>query len=621
MGVVAGSRVATYRVLREFGARAQRTFAAVRQPHELVVIHRFTREGRPAVEGAQSLPADRLALVLRDAQCLAKNWHPNVARVKYVDLADGDLTIATELVDGATLADLSSIVARRGATFPLDVFVRILLDVLAGVHAIHGLRDGMNKPIGAVHGALCPANIVVGRDGVARVINVLRPRPPRVAAGSEGVGYAPPEMLDGGAVDARADVYAAGVLLWEALTGRRLHDESDPVKVLAHQREADVPRPELPPGSPYAPLVDVAMRALSFDPALRFRTAADMATQLRRLPPKLIASGSVVAARVMELDGERIRGRRAALDPSSSGSHRRPSSGSIQAATAAAAAFNPRGPNPKVVPPVRTIDRVVPVSSSDLVEEPSSGVHASAPEASEPSPPTVRRPPEASEPAPPTVRRPPPLPARPAPRPVVATAPTSDDGGSAAEGSTSAPALRAESPSPVEPPPVRADPPASSPAIESVSHLRVATPAASPPLVEPPVTHAGSGPLPALEPAPIERPRRRLLLAVAELLVLACALSAVVVGFRSLARTATSRERPAAVTTAATAEPAASVAPTERSSEPAPAAAPAPRSKGEVAEPAPSAMEEAAPREAKPRPEASSTPSPTPKKRYDPLGI
>ena len=334
-GAEPASGIATYRILRELGSRAQRSYAAIREPHELVVIHRFGRRavdaGSPVAEGVTALSPEELGLLLRDAQCLAKNWHPNIARIKHVDLVNGDLTIATELVDGATLADLIAITAARRTPFPLDVLARVLVDVLAGAHGIHGLRDATNLPIGAIHGALCPANIVVGRDGVARLVDPLRPRPLRVAAGSEAVGYAAPETLDGGAVDVRADVHAVGVILWEVLTGRRLHDEREPARVLARQREVDIAHPSVAASdSPYAPLADIAMRALSFDPALRFRTAAEMASELRRLPAARIATGSVVAARVNELDGERIRGRRASLDPSSSGSRRRVSAPSIE---------------------------------------------------------------------------------------------------------------------------------------------------------------------------------------------------------------------------------------------------------------------------------------------------
>ena len=87
----------SYRILRELGARTQPSFAAVRAPHELVVVQRFRRD---------ELGAEKTALLLRDARMLARSWHPNLARVRHVDLLGSELWIATEMIDGATLADV-----------------------------------------------------------------------------------------------------------------------------------------------------------------------------------------------------------------------------------------------------------------------------------------------------------------------------------------------------------------------------------------------------------------------------------------------------------------------------------------------------------------------------------
>ncbi|MBX3224654.1 MAG: protein kinase [Labilithrix sp.] len=310
--------LATYRVVRELGKRSQRAYAAVRGDGSIVVLHRFTRSA--ADLDGELVSAEQMAIVLRDARCLAKNWHPNIARVRHVELAGDVLHVATELVDGVTLDELLALARARRAhpdepALSHAILARVFLDVLAGLYALHTLRDGINAPLGALHGELCPANVVVGKDGVARIVNVFRPRPPRIHAESEAVGYAAPETLAGEAAqDARADVHAVGVMLWEALAERRLHDEISPARVAQRQREEDV-------AAPNARLADVAMRALAFDPALRFRTAQDMAASIRALAGT-VASGSAVAQLVTDLAGERIRTRRAELDPRSSGRRR-----------------------------------------------------------------------------------------------------------------------------------------------------------------------------------------------------------------------------------------------------------------------------------------------------------
>jgi serine/threonine-protein kinase len=392
---------AAYRVLRELGSRAQRTFAAKREPHELVVLQRFVRsdDASTSDEGATPVTAEQLAILSRDAGCLAKNWHPNVTRVKHVDVGGPTLSIATELIDGTTLEDLLAAVAARGEALPFDVLLRVVIDVLGGLQAIHALRDGLRAPLGTIHGELCPANIVVGRDGIARVVNALRPRPLRIVAGSEAIAHVAPETLDGTAADPRSDVYAVGVILWSVLARRALHDEKEPGRVLARLRELEIPRPRPPADAAAGPLVvDVAMRAMSFEPSLRFRTAGEMTAELRKVPR--IATGSVVAALVNRLAGDRIRARRAALDGSPSGSRPRVSTSAPVAPPAAADTQDTERPpalavdtSPTEPPPPDTGARatLVPSSEAHLLLAPVSLAPSPPPKIARPSPPAVPR--------------------------------------------------------------------------------------------------------------------------------------------------------------------------------------------------------------------------------------
>lgn len=318
----------TYDFRRELGARSIRSYAAIREPQELVVAVRFARA---AAEGVTVVDDETMATLARDARCLHANFHPNIARIRHVDVDDGKLTIASELLDGTTLADL--LVAAEEARSPdappdepllaPELVVRIVVDVLAGLAAFHALRDG-SRALGAIHGELCPANLVIGKDGVARIVNVIRPRTRNVRASTEGVAYAAHEAFDARVkLDVRADIHAVGVILWELLTGKRLYEETDPARILARQRTETVASPALDPASPFAPLADITMQALAFDPAMRFRTATQMAGELRRALGPNIASGRAVAARVATLCGAKIRARRATLDPSLSAARRK----------------------------------------------------------------------------------------------------------------------------------------------------------------------------------------------------------------------------------------------------------------------------------------------------------
>jgi len=353
------SRNATYRVLRELGARSQHSYAVIREAadgtgRELVVVNRFARGDATKGPLATRASAESMALLLRDARCLERAWHPNIARIRHVELAGSELTIASELVEGATLADLAAAAGGLQA-LGLPVVARVLLDVLAGLQALHGLRDGIGAPLGAMHGELCPINVVVGRDGVARLVNVIRPRPVRLSAGSEALPQAAPEALDaGGTADPRADLHAVAAILWEALAGRPPYEERDPALLLARQRGTELPSPTIADD----PLGALALSGLSFDPGGRPRSAAEMITELRAALGSGLASGSAVAARVTELEGERIRDRRGHLDPTHSGTRRRASAGAIAAARRDAGPRDPRvEPDDSSAPEKATVAR------------------------------------------------------------------------------------------------------------------------------------------------------------------------------------------------------------------------------------------------------------------------
>jgi hypothetical protein len=347
----AATQASSYAVLRELGARSLPSSAALRNGSELVVLQTFRRVDGGG-DGARTVDAETMALLLRDARCVQKSWHPNLARVRHVDVARGELLLATEWIDGATLDDLTraarlarGLTREAGPSLSPAVVARLLVDVAAGLGALHALRDGMQAPIEAVHGALCPANVVVARDGVARVVHLFRPRPPRVGADSEALAYAAPEVLDGDAsIDARCDVYALGAILWEAIVGRPPHEHADAAAILHAQREGELTRPELAADSPWSALLDVAMSALRFDAGLRPRSASAFASDVRSAAADDLATSTDVAELVTKLAGERIRARRAELERRSSGVVRtssRPDDAATADARTAASAERP----------------------------------------------------------------------------------------------------------------------------------------------------------------------------------------------------------------------------------------------------------------------------------------
>ena len=252
-----------------------------------------------------------VAMFLDEARLAARIRHPNVVSTLDVVATQGELFVVMEYVPGESLARLVR-ASLRGASarIPPDVAASIMVGVLHGLHAAHEARDERGEPLCIVHRDVSPHNVLVGADGAAHVIDfgVAKARG-RVQVTREGqikgkLSYMPPEQLLGQGLDRRADVFAASIVFWEALTGRRLFQGTDDGEVYAKVLRADVPPPsKLVPG--LGKRVDeVVLRGLSRDRRDRWGTARGMALAIEEAIP--LAPPSRVGAWVDSLVGEAI---------------------------------------------------------------------------------------------------------------------------------------------------------------------------------------------------------------------------------------------------------------------------------------------------------------------------
>ncbi len=241
-----------------------------------------------------------LTMLLDEARITMRIRHPNVVPTIDVVQLDRELLIVMEYVVGVTLERVLRQAAQRSEAPPPPVAATLLAGVLHGLHAAHEVQDERGRPLDVVHRDVSPQNILVGADGVTRVLDfgiakavgrMLQSTQSGQAKGK--LAYMAPEQLEGGAVDRRTDVFAAGIVLWETLTLARLF--SAPTEALTM---AKVLRGVVPPPSTLALGLDprfdaVCAKALARSPQARFATAREMALELEAiaaLPMSAIAS-------------------------------------------------------------------------------------------------------------------------------------------------------------------------------------------------------------------------------------------------------------------------------------------------------------------------------------------
>ena len=259
-----------------------------------------------------------LVEAIRDeARIAARIRHPNVVAVVDV-LADAeDVQLVLEYIHGESAASLMRVARARGQLLPVDVAVAIAVDALHGLHAAHRATDERGTSLGVVHRDVSPQNIMVGADGIARVLDFgIAKAQNRAAVTRDGMlkgklAYMAPEQL-GGDATAQSDCYALALVLWEMLVGRSPFSAASTqgetlASVLRGVREApSAERGEIP-----AALDAVIMCALSAAARERFDSAHAMADALERTG--LVASRSAVSATVASLASEVLEERAARM--------------------------------------------------------------------------------------------------------------------------------------------------------------------------------------------------------------------------------------------------------------------------------------------------------------------
>jgi serine/threonine-protein kinase len=243
--------------------------------------------------------SDFRRMFLSEARLSARLNHPNIVQVYEVTERDNAPIIVMEYLEGKPLSDLR---AETNGAVPLGIQMRVLADGLLGLNYSHELKDFDGRLLELVHRDFTPHNLFVTYDGQAKVLDFgIAKLSGSMVETETGVikgklRYMPPEQVLGSRVDRRADIFAAGVIMWEAITGKRMWSDVSEATILNRLSSGEIPsplsaNPDVPPA-----LAKICNKALAPNVDDRYATAADFRAALEewlRLSGNAVSSSDV----------------------------------------------------------------------------------------------------------------------------------------------------------------------------------------------------------------------------------------------------------------------------------------------------------------------------------------
>lgn len=254
--------------------------------------------------------SDLLAMLMDEARVTLRLRHPNIVPTYEVILEPSELLLVMEYERGESIARLIADPRVKEIGMPAPIAAAIVVGAAEGLHAAHEATSEYGAPLGIVHRDVSPANIMVGVDGRARVLDFgIAKATERLQTTREGqlkgnLRYIAPERLVSTDLDRRVDIFGLATVFWECLTGRRLIDVNDDMGAVHQLLTRDFSREVADATSIPEALRTILRRGLSRSPEDRPPTAAAFASEVRSAIP--IATEAEVADWLFHIAGDKL---------------------------------------------------------------------------------------------------------------------------------------------------------------------------------------------------------------------------------------------------------------------------------------------------------------------------
>jgi hypothetical protein len=264
----------------------------------MAVVYKATRHGPSGFEKTvvikAMLPAltsqrEFVAMFSSEARLMAALTHPNIVQVHDFGVVDGIPYLAMEYLAGRNLSQLRAAVAARGQKMPVGFALAVAREMCHGLGYAHAFVDGDGNRRQIIHRDVSPSNVMVGRDGsvklldfgVAKIVGEFDYDLTQSFKGK--YAYMSPEQVNHQPIDRRVDVFAAGILLHELLTGKRLFAAQTELETLQRVSAAQVVAPSVDNREVPRALDAIVKKALARDPNERYASGTELAEALEAL--------------------------------------------------------------------------------------------------------------------------------------------------------------------------------------------------------------------------------------------------------------------------------------------------------------------------------------------------